>query len=149
MKRQDILVVPEVIDNRKVLIEHDLGQEATGIFLDYSIRFYKKSLDQLICSWNKDDKRKIRSESFDFTVIDNGKESDYLLLTVPKNSGNNPKDYGFDSGIFVVYSKEYFELVSKRDLNDYLKNYGYDFEYTEGMIIDRTPITKVKNKGLN
>ena len=50
MKRQDILVKPKIVDKKKVLINFDLGEEAIGIFLDYSIRFYKKSIDKIICS---------------------------------------------------------------------------------------------------
>ena len=145
MKRQDILVKPKVVDKKKVLIDHDLGDDAVGIFLDYSIRFYKKSLDSIICKWNRKDRRTINANSFDFTVIDNGKESDYLLLT------GTPmlKDYDLKSGIYVVYSKDYFEIVSKRDLNDYMENYGYDFRCPDDFdLIGQVSITKEIKKGI-
>ncbi|MBQ3474701.1 MAG: hypothetical protein IJH20_00805 [Bacilli bacterium] len=141
MKRQDILVKPKIVDKKKVLINFDLGEEAIGIFLDYSIRFYKKSIDKIICSWNRKQKRFIYANSFDFTVIDNGKESDYLLLT----GCPDLKDYDLKSGIYVVYSKDYFEIVSRRDLNNYMENYGYDFRCPDDFdLIDQVVITKEK-----
>lgn len=145
MKRQDILVKPRIIDKKKILINYDLGDEAVGIFLPLSIRFYKKSIDDIICKWNRKDKRAINANSFDFTVIDNGKESDYLLLT----GATMLKEYDLKSGIYVVYSKDYFEIVSKRDLNNYMENYGYDFRCPDDFdLIDQVVITREKKNSI-
>lgn len=138
MERQDLLVRPKVIENC-VDIDSKLDESIVGVFSEYAIRFFYKPIEDLI---DKKDRKKYFVNSLDFDVVD---IIDHNLLVLPDYQELD--NYHLSTGIFIVYSDNYFDMVSREDINNYLEAYGYDFRYDSSMDnMKRIPIIKKKNQ---
>ena len=107
-----------------------------GLFLDDCIRFYYEPIADKI----KDPKKRriINAYSYDFDIIE---ESILALYGNP-----DIKDLEYESGIYVIYTPNYFDVVSKNKLNDYMTNEHYTFRYDESKKKIKSMLLKKEKK---
>ena len=116
-----ILDKPEQ-NNRDIRVYTILGKDSiVGLYLQECIRFFYKPITDFIK--DRDMKRFINANSYEFD-IKNGS-----ILSLKGNPGLNK--FEFESGIYVVYTPKYFDVVSKNKLNEYMENEDYGFRYDD------------------
>ena len=127
------------------LYEHT--DEISGLFLSSCIRFYREepdfSIESVTAKNPKATKKQIRmirrvfySNSDYFDV-----KNDYIYLN--SYGSNEPgKGYDFKSGIIVVESSKFMDVVTKSNLSKYLEEFGFDEECKDEILSEET--TEIK-----
>lgn len=90
-----------------------------GLYLEECIRFFYEPIANKIKDRKK--RRIINAYSYDFDIIEG---SILAIYGTP-----DLKDFEFESGIYVIYTPHYFDVVSRNKLNEYMEKEHYDFRY--------------------